>query len=182
MASSEPTTELTGSDGASPDAGLTFDSSGNLYGTTVAGGDLNCSNSGIGCGTVFQLMPPTGGGTPWTETVLYAFTGHSPDGSHPYGNMGLNSSGELFGSTFSGGANVEICFPEAYTGCGTIFYVKPPAAPGGKWTKNNIIAFPGSPGGGVPNGIALAKGGNMYGTTIEGGVDGGYGTVFLMTP
>jgi uncharacterized repeat protein (TIGR03803 family) len=174
-----------GTDGGSPESGLNIGASGALYGNAFWGGNITACPVGDypqGCGTVFQLMPPTGGGTPWTETVLYAFTGHSPDGSHPYGNMGLNSSGELFGSTFSGGANVEVCFPEAYTGCGTIFYVKPPAAPGGKWTKNNIIAFPGSPGGGVPNGIALAKGGNMYGTTIEGGVDGGYGTVFLMTP
>ena len=174
-----------GTDGGSPESAMVLGQSGALYGNAFWGGNVTaCPESDYpqGCGAVYQLVPPTGGGKTWTESVLYAFTGHSPDGSHPYGNLGINASGELFGTTFSGGANVTVCFPEAYTGCGTIFYVKPPAAPGGKWTKNNIVAFPGSPGGGAPNGIALAKGGNMYGTTIEGGLDGGYGTVFLMTP
>lgn len=174
-----------GKDGGSPESGLTMGKSGALFGNAFWGGNATACPEGDypqGCGAVFELTPPAGEVTTWTETVLYAFTGHSPDGSHPYGNLGLSASGELWGTTFSGGTNVDVCFPEAYTGCGTIFYIKPPAAPGGKWSKNNLIAFPGSPGGGAPNGIALAAGGNMYGTTIEGGTAGGYGTVFLMTP
>ena len=171
-------------DGGSPESGLNMGKSGALYGNTFWGGNLSACTVGDylqGCGTVFQLLPPTGTGTTWKESVLYAFSGHTPDGSHPYGNMALNSSGELFGTTFSGGANVTVCFPESYTGCGSIFSVKPPATPGGKWTKANIIVFPGSPGGGAPNGVILSKGGSLYGTTIEGGADGGYGTVFQMT-
>jgi uncharacterized repeat protein (TIGR03803 family) len=173
-----------GSDGGSPESGLTMGKSGALFGNAFWGGNTKACSEGDypqGCGAVFELTP-TQGSTTWTENVLYAFTGHSPDGAHPYGSLGISPTGELFGTTFSGGANVQTCFPEAYTGCGTIFYIKPPSTQGGKWTKNNLIAFPGTPGGGVPNGIALATGGNMYGTTIEGGTAGGYGTVFLVTP
>ncbi len=41
-------------DGATPIAGLTKDKAGNLYGTTLDGGDAGC-DSGEGCGTVFKL-------------------------------------------------------------------------------------------------------------------------------
>jgi uncharacterized repeat protein (TIGR03803 family) len=43
-------------DGDGPEAGLTIDRSGNLYGTTVSGGDLNCEPS-YGCGVVFKITP-----------------------------------------------------------------------------------------------------------------------------
>jgi len=62
-------------DGLWPAARLTFDSAGNLYGTTLEGGRL-------GSGTVFELSPTAGGG--WTESVIYSFTGES-DGSAPLG-------------------------------------------------------------------------------------------------
>src|SRR5215831_1357024 len=55
------------SDGANPDAGLVFDAAGNLYGTTLLGGNSTC----YGCGTVFQLTPATNG--TWTETIIHAF-------------------------------------------------------------------------------------------------------------
>jgi uncharacterized repeat protein (TIGR03803 family) len=171
-------------DGGSPESAVIIGTNGVLYGSTFWGGiDTVCPLGDYpqGCGTVFQLAPPTGSGTAWTESVLYSFTGHSPDGSHPYGNLGLNTAGELFGTTFSGGANVDVCFPESYTGCGSIFSVKPPKK-GSTWIKSNITVFPGPPGGGSPNGLILSKGGDMYGTTIVGGAAGGYGTVFMMTP
>ncbi len=55
-----------GSDGSNPQSSLTFDSAGNLYGTTFSGGLF-------GYGTVFELSPNGNGG--WNETVLYSFTG-----------------------------------------------------------------------------------------------------------
>lgn len=174
-----------GTDGGSPESALILGANGVLFGSTFWGGNDNaCPVSDFlqGCGTVYQLAPPTGGVTTWTESVLYTFTGHSSDGSHPYGKMGLNSSGALFGTTFSGGANVNVCFPESYAGCGTVFSLKPPATQGGTWTKVNVVAFPGSPGGGSPNGLILTTGGSMYGTTIVGGDAGGYGTAYLLKP
>jgi hypothetical protein len=45
-----------GAEGATPGAGVTLDSVGNIYGTTGAGGDLSCGNfNNAGCGTVFKL-------------------------------------------------------------------------------------------------------------------------------
>ena len=61
-------------DGGMPVGNLLFDESGNLYGTTAAGGIGNCQ---LGCGTVFELSPSQNG---WTETVLYNFQNGS-DGS-----------------------------------------------------------------------------------------------------
>jgi len=171
-------------DGGSPESGLIIGANNVLYGTAFWGGVVTAcpvSDYPQGCGTIYSLAAPAGGGTPWTETVIYAFTGHSSDGAHPYGNMAINSGGQLFGTTFSGGANVDNCFPDSFNGCGTIFSAKPPATQGGKWTKSNITVFPGAPGGGAPNGLVLSTGGNMYGTTILGGNTGGYGTVFQLT-
>lgn len=170
------------SDGGTPESGLNMGTSGALYGTTFWGGKITACPIGDypqGCGVVYQLLPPTGGATAWTESVLYAFTGHTPDGSHPYGNMGLNNGGDLFGTTYSGGDNLDVCSADSYNGCGTIFELKPSKT--GTWTKSNLIAFPGSPGGGNPNGLILNSSGGMFGTTNTGGGTGGYGTVFQMS-
>ncbi len=78
-------------DGAGPQASLVFDPSGNLYGTTVAGG--------YGKGTVFELSPGTDG--TWTQTVLFSFNG--TDGMSPYSTLIFDSQGNLHGTTFSGG-------------------------------------------------------------------------------
>src|SRR3989442_831738 len=80
-----------GSDGADPNAGLIADASGNLYGTTNSGG-------ANGYGTVFKVTP-TG-----TETVLYSFTGGS-DGTYPLAGLIADASGNLYGTTYFGGAN-----------------------------------------------------------------------------
>jgi uncharacterized repeat protein (TIGR03803 family) len=173
-----------GSDGGFPESAVILAPSGVLYGSTFWGGTPAACAVGDypqGCGTVYQLTAPTGGGTPWTETVLHTFTKRSPDGAHPYGNMALNGSGMLFGTTYSGGANVDVCSSDSYNGCGTVFELKPPSTSGGNWTKSNLTVFPGSPGGGTPNGVILSKG-SLYGTTIVGGSEGGYGTVFVLVP
>jgi|HubBroStandDraft_1064217.scaffolds.fasta_scaffold00451_20 uncharacterized repeat protein (TIGR03803 family) len=177
-------TFLGGSDGGSPESPVILGANGVLYGSTFWGGTPTACAIGEypqGCGTIYQVAPPTGSETTWTETVLHTFTGVSPDGAFPYGKLGLNTAGVLFGTTYSGGANVETC-SEAYSGCGTIFTVTPPSKPGGAWKKSNLTVFPGSPGGGSPNGLIIGTGGTMYGTTILGGATGGYGTVFQMTP
>jgi uncharacterized repeat protein (TIGR03803 family) len=84
-----------GTDGATPWASLTFDASGNLYGTTTAGG-------ASGNGTVFKLIKNSDGS--WTESVLYSFTGGS-DGANPlWCGVILDATGTLYGMTSGGGS------------------------------------------------------------------------------
>lgn len=89
---------------------LVFGPQGNLYGTTAAGG-LN------GHGVVFKLSPVAGGG--WTETVLHRFAGF--DGSSAFAGVILDSSGNLYGTTYIGGT------PSACSGqgCGVVFQIRP---------------------------------------------------------
>lgn len=82
-------------DGEQPTAGLVRDSAGNLYGTTLLGGNLTCG--GIGCGTVFKLN------SAGRKTVLHSFSGL--DGAGPYTAVVRDSSGNLYGTTSSGGSH-----------------------------------------------------------------------------
>jgi uncharacterized repeat protein (TIGR03803 family) len=102
---------LGGTDGATPRSALIMDGQGNLYGTTYGGGNLNCNGSG--CGTVFKVGA-TGG-----ETVLYRFTG-STDGGIPLAGLVMDSQGNLYGTTESGG--LTSC---GLGGCGVVFKVTP---------------------------------------------------------
>lgn len=152
-----------GSDGAYPDGPLIMDSSGNLYGTTRAGG--GSSNFG----TVFKLVPNGSGG--YTESVLHAFTGSS-DGQDPVGPLLMDSGGDLYGTTeFGGGANDY----------GTVFRLAPG---GGGYTESVLYGFAGVNDGANPvSGLIMDKAGNLYGTTAYGGSGSSlayysYGTVF----
>jgi len=88
-------------DGATPAAGLIFDQKGDLYGTTIGGGD---NNNGYcrygGCGVVFKLTPKG------KETVLYGFCaqGGCPDGAFPGAGLIFGQKGNLYGTTGNGGA------------------------------------------------------------------------------
>src|SRR5579863_5711584 len=95
------------SDGAWPEAGVTRDAAGSLYGTTFFGGTgTGCDIYFSGCGTVFKLD------TSGTETVLHSFGG-PPDGANPTARVILDSSGNVYGTTAYGGAH----------GYGTVFEV-----------------------------------------------------------
>lgn len=171
-----------GADGGTPESSLIIGPNTILYGTTFWGGSsTGCPVGGYpqGCGTVYQLAP-AGGGV-WNQSVLYTFTGKNTDGSHPYRNMvRVPSTGVLVGTTYSGGAATNICFPASYTGCGTVFTVKPPTS-GTTWTKSNLAVFLGD-NGGAPNGALMSATGVVYGTTVMGGTSNGYGTVFQVAP
>jgi uncharacterized repeat protein (TIGR03803 family) len=96
-----PYTGGAGADGASPYAGLIRDASGNLYGTTYGGGTY-------GNGTVFELVKSSG---TYTEHALYSFGASNTDGEHPWAGLTRDALGNLYGTTYEGGAS----------GFGTVF-------------------------------------------------------------
>jgi uncharacterized repeat protein (TIGR03803 family) len=97
-------------DGNAPKSALHFDSKGNLYGTTDAGGPHST-------GTVFELSPAAGG--LWTEKILYSFGSTTTDGYSPIAGVTPDSAGNLYGTTFAGGTDryygtvFEIVHPKA---------------------------------------------------------------------
>ena len=104
-------------DGAEPESGLVFDSSGNLYGTTAFGGYSPYGCYYDGYGTVFELSPSSYG--EWTEKVLYRFNG--TDGQNPAAGVILDSMGNVYGTTQNGGDVLGAYQP----GFGTVFEVTP---------------------------------------------------------
>jgi uncharacterized repeat protein (TIGR03803 family) len=169
-----------GADGRQPSMGVVFDQIGNLYGTTQFGG--NAQACGGGCGTIFELSPPTQPGGQWTHTVLYTFQG-GVDGQYP-GEVIFGSNGALYGTTTSGGTPGVPCHTNRRItyGCGTVFQLSPPSGKGGGWTKTVIYTFPGFTHDGVnpSSEITFDSQGNLYGTS--GGGTSSYGTVFQLTP
>jgi hypothetical protein len=106
-----------GTDGSLPYSGLTRDSRGNLYGTTVYGGGLGiCGNPGFNlnyCGTVFALVENANSGS-WNEIILYRFDGKA-GGSNPGIGVTIDGIGRLIGGAASGKS----------TGAGVIFELSP---------------------------------------------------------
>ncbi len=154
-----------GSDGGYPWAGLIFDQSGNLYGTTTAGG------SGNG-GTVFQLTPSGGN---WTLNTLHSFTGPGDDRFvvGPVGSLVMDNAGALYGTAFADGAS-------SY---GSVFKLTPSH---GSWTYTSLHDFTGGSDGGYPySNLIFDANGNLYGTTSVGGTGpctNGCGVIFEITP
>jgi uncharacterized repeat protein (TIGR03803 family) len=150
-------------DGTGPSDRLLLDGSGNLYGTTRSGG-------AHGAGTAFKLSPKTGGG--WAEKVLHSFGGFR-DGGTPDAGLVSDASGNLYGTTSTGGAQGG-----SY---GTVFELMPKL--GGGWTEQILHSFVPDRGDGAYPGAGLIfdTAGNLYSTTASGGVYG-YGTVFELTP
>jgi uncharacterized repeat protein (TIGR03803 family) len=162
-----------GTDGGGPLAGVVFDGSGNLYGTTHFGGITTCGGIvGGGCGVVFQLAPSMT--TPaWTEYVLYSFA-DGTDGGFPNGSLLVDSSGDVFGTASVGGNT------SCTDGCGVVFRIFPSPS-GGGWVERVIHHFDGTDGS-FPNAALIFDGsGNLYSTTVDGGASGD-GTVFELTP
>jgi uncharacterized repeat protein (TIGR03803 family) len=143
------------SDGARPAGDLIIDSLGNLYGTTLQGGPS-------GAGIVFELM------TNGTLSLLYNFAGSS-DGAFPYAGLYADSNSNLYGTTFSGGTTCNVC--------GLVFELQPDGF------EKALHAFSGPMNDGSNPAARLIadSSGNLYGTTIHGGVANA-GTVFKLSP
>lgn len=157
-----------GNDGSQPVGGLISDQAGNLYGTTTYGGTY-------GNGVVFKLTPNSDGS--WAERVLHSFTGGADGGYPNHPDLVFDAAGNLYGATASGGEG-NCSFPT--TGCGVIFELT--ANSKGNWTEQVLHRFSGGNDGAEPEAtLIFDKSGNLYGTTVNGGVYG-YGVVFELTP
>ena len=154
-----------GGDGRAPFAGLTWDKSGNLYGTTSEGG-------AYGEGTVYELARTSGDA--WEERILYSFGANRYDGTDPVTAVVFDTAGNLYGATPVGGHN--LCF--SYYDCGTVYKLTPDGH--GGWKETRIHDFAQNADGFNPNGIAIDAVGNLYGTTWDGGSGGG--VVFKLAP
>lgn len=172
---------LQAGDGATPGGGLIMDAAGNLYGTTEYDGTGQCRLSGavIGCGTAYEMSPPSQPGGAWTETVIYNFQG-GKDGYVPSGDLVFDQSGNLYGVTLWGGGRGTTCDALYGGNCGTVFELSPPKEKGGAWTEQVLYSFAGAEpwsvvgDGGQPNGgLVFDAKGNIYGTTPYGGTTAG---------
>ena len=142
-----------GTDGAYPMAGVIRDAAGNLYGTTMQGGESNACD--LGCGTIFKI-DPTG-----NATVLHSF--HSSDGRYPTSDLIPDAAGNLYGTVWGGALDKGIVFKVNRSGKLTVLY-----------------SFTGRSDGWQPRGrLARDAAGNLYGTTFAGGAYN-WGTVFKL--
>lgn len=156
--------------GSEPMGSLIFDTAGNLYDTTQFGG-------AYGFGTVFELSLGQDGS--WTEKTLYSFPGGS-GGAFPAVGLTFDGTGNLYGTTVSGGQGNNICndqYSEPY--CGVVFKLSP--GPNGSWTETTLWEFTGNGDGGNPyTTVSIDGQGSLYATTRDGGF--GYGAIFSGVP
>jgi uncharacterized repeat protein (TIGR03803 family) len=139
-------------DGASPSAALVLDGDGNLFGTTVSGG-----NSGFGAGTVFKINRFG------KETVLYSFSGGT-DGNAPYAGVIRDHDGTLYGTTQGGGSS----------GAGIVYKLDRDG------DEKVLYNFTGGADGGEPGNLLLDRDQTLYGTTQAGGASGA-GVVYKLS-
>jgi uncharacterized repeat protein (TIGR03803 family) len=154
-------------DGQSPSGGLTFDTTGNLYGT--AGGGAS------GYGVVFRLVPNSNGS--WKESILHNFCSlkNCVDGWGPSAGLTFDTSGNLYGTTYRGGACSAIS-----VGCGVVFKMTPNSD--GTWKESVIHFFQGHPAAQPAVGPTFDPAGNLYGTTLDFDISSNRGTVFRLAP
>jgi len=136
------------SSGYYPQARLTLDKAGNIYGTTS-------DADGLGHGTVFAL---TLSHDHVVHKVVYAFTELGNDGSGPFAGVTFDQAGNLYGTTAYGGDH----------GAGTVYRITPS---NGGWTHQTIYSFNNDRiDGQIPySGVTLDAAGSVYGTTYTGG-------------
>jgi uncharacterized repeat protein (TIGR03803 family) len=148
-----------GSDGLVPVGNIVFDAAGNLYGVTGSGGAQ-------GFGTVYELSL-TGG--KWAHTVIWYFGEANNDGNSPDAGLLMDSKGNLYGTTFSGGSHFA----------GTVYELS--LGSNGLWNETFLFDFDGTNGYAPEAELIMDAKGNLYGTTFSGGTDSD-GVVFELSP
>jgi uncharacterized repeat protein (TIGR03803 family) len=156
--------------GSNPYAGLVRCTDGNFYGTTVSGGINGDTNMAVlgpwldGYGTVFMVN------TNGILTTVYSFGSitdikeNALDGANPYGSLIVGNDGNFYGTTYNGGS----------CGMGTVFSITT------NGTLTTLASFAMNPSGANPYpGVVIGDDNNFYGTTVNGGMNGGYGVVFI---
>ena len=158
-----------GEDGGAPLAGLAIDHAGRLYGTTSYGGYFSYYCQG-GCGTVFEVSPPSIPSNPWNYAVIHEFVGG--DGALPQDPLLFDGAGNLYGTTFV-----------SQTGGGGTAFELTPGRRAGPWAESVLYRFPAYRGDAVASsaGFISDSGGNLYATSQNGGLN--YtGDVFKLVP
>src|ERR1700676_1113457 len=151
-------------DGDRPLAPFSWDSKGNLYGTTYDGGDPRCYS----CGVAFQ-MTPNGDGT-WTYHVLHRFL-NGNDGSNPGTGLTVDASGNAYGAAIFGGPH----------GNGDVYKLTPTKS--GPWSLRGLLASPNGTKGAPPVGnLVFDKAGNLYGIAGSSTCNWTCGLVFKLSP
>jgi hypothetical protein len=124
-------------------------------------------------GAIYELSPPSGGGTEWTETLLYTFTG-GKDGAIPQNDILMDSTGAIYSTTAAGGTGNH----------GIAFKLAPPGAGETAWTLKILYSFKREPDGDYSDGgftaVKMGKNTVLIGTTLLGGVDDN-GIIFELT-
>jgi uncharacterized repeat protein (TIGR03803 family) len=130
-----------------------LDKAGNLYGVVT---------SSTNYGTVYELSPRKTGG--WLRKTLYRFNGSPTDGGDPYAGVTFDASGNIYGTTSSGGL----------FNLGTVFELTPPADQSG-YREKILWSFNGADGSAPLGNVVLDAAGDVYGLTSTGGGAGCYG-------
>ena len=139
-----------------PPSRLTLDSAGNLYGTAFG---LTQGN----CGLVYELQKSNN----YAPVILYSFTGKNGDGCEAFSDLVLDSQGNIFGTTYSGGNG---------SNAGTVFELQ---FVNGGWQETILHSFNVNDGFRPQSGLVGDGLGNWYGTASAGGkAPGGGGTIF----
>ena len=154
-------------DGANPNGGLILDSKGAIYGTTYIGG-YNCPhNSSQGCGTAFELRPPTTKNGAWVEKVIHRFNPVNSYEAWPMAGLIMDKSGRLFGTTHED----------------SVFRLAPSSKSAGSWTETILYSFKGTGASyALDAPLTFDTTGDLYTTSYTGSGGSADGNVFRLRP